>query len=65
MSDPVNALSREFIEQQRRRLEALRHQLLGGEEETLAKDRVFEEQHGEEAAEFEDEAQEMQQHEVN
>lgn len=65
MQDHDAPLSREFIEQQRRRLEALREQLLGGEERTTANQRAFQEEHGGEAKELEDEAQDLAQNEVN
>lgn len=64
MSGPV-ALSAEFIAQQRTRLEAMRRQLLGSEENTIANARADEQEHGEEAAEFEDTAQGMAQNEIN
>lgn len=57
-------LSPEFIAQQRKRLEALRRQVLGGELTTNASRRSFTEQHGDEAEEFEDHAQEAAQEEV-
>ena len=57
-------LSREFIEQQRQRLEALRRQVLGGEEAGTETRRAFEEDHGDEAEEFEDVAQDYAQEEV-
>lgn len=57
-------LSPEFIAQQRKRLEALRRQVLGGELATNASRRSFTEQHGDEAEEFEDEAQDAAQEEV-
>jgi len=60
MSEQHAELSREFIEQQRQRLEGLRRHFLGGDEER----RAFEEQHGDEAAEFEDTAQDSAQEEV-
>jgi DnaK suppressor protein len=65
MSAHQVTLSEEFITQQRKRLEALRRELLGGEEDTIANERTAQEQHGDEAEEFEDEAQGMTQHEVN
>jgi DnaK suppressor protein len=65
MSGPKDTLSEEFIAQQRTRLMALRHQLLGGEEDTIASERSDEQEHGDEAEEFEDEAQGMAQDEVN
>lgn len=64
MSEQQVKLSDEFIAQQRKRLEALRQQLLGGEN-TTADERAAEEQHGDEAEELEDEAQGMAQNEVN
>ncbi len=51
------SLSPQFIEQQRHRLEALRRQVLGGELEVNARRRDFTEEHGDEAEEFEDQAQ--------
>ena len=65
MSEQQGTLSDEFIAQQRKRLLALRQELLGGEENTIADERTDEEQHGDEAHEFEDEAQGMAQNEVN
>lgn len=58
------ALSRKFIEQQRRRLEGLRGQLLGGERRTLDRERAFRETHGGEAQEFEDASQDMSRREI-
>ncbi|RAS19378.1 TraR/DksA family transcriptional regulator [Paraburkholderia bryophila] len=65
MADQQSDLSEEFIARQRTRLEALRRQLLGGEASTTADDRAAEEEHGEEAREFEDTAQSMAQNEIN
>jgi DnaK suppressor protein len=65
MSPHQPPLSAEFLTRQRQRLEALRRQLLGGEENTIANDRTTQEQHGDEAEEFEDKAQQMARHEVN
>lgn len=65
MSQHQAPLSAEFVTQQRKRLEALRRQLLGTEENTIARERVTQREHGEEAEEVEDEAQEMFQQEVN
>lgn len=48
-----------FVEQQRKRLEALRKQLLGPEERRLAQERAFQQEHGDEAEEFEEKAQSM------
>jgi DnaK suppressor protein len=64
MSEQHAGLSREFIEQQHQRLLALRGQLLGGEQRTLAGERQFQQQHGDEAEEFEEKAQDMAQMEV-
>ena len=64
-SEQHAGLSREFIGQQRQRLVALRKQLLGGEENNLARERAFQLQHGDEAAEEEDTAQDMAQREVD
>jgi DnaK suppressor protein len=65
MSGPKVTLSEEFIAQQRTRLVVLRGELLGGEENTIASERSDEQEHGDEAEEFEDEAQGMAQNEVN
>lgn len=65
MSQHQTPLSAEFVTQQRKRLEALRRQLLGTEENAIARERVTQQEHGEEAEEVEDEAQEMFQQEVN
>lgn len=64
-SEQHAGLSREFMEQQRQRLVALREQLLGGEENNLARERAFQLQHGDEAAEEEDTAQDLTQREVD
>jgi DnaK suppressor protein len=62
---PADAhLSPEFIAKQRQRLEALRQQVLGGELSSNANRRSFEEEHGDEPMEFEDEAQDSAQEEV-
>lgn len=58
-------LDRPFIERQRRYLEALRSELLGGERQTIASRRGEQEQHGGEAAEFEDDAQDSALNEVS
>lgn len=57
-------LSPEFIAQQRKQLEALRKQVLGGELNVNARKRAFTEEHGGEAEEFEDSAQDLAQEEV-
>lgn len=64
MADPQSDLSEEFIAQQRARLMALRRQLLGGEEDTIADERTAKEEHGDEAEEYEDDAQDMAQNEI-
>ncbi|MHA6203418.1 TraR/DksA family transcriptional regulator [Dyella soli] len=64
MPEQQSTLSREFIAQQRSRLEALRRQVLGGELSATSRRRSFEELHGDEAAEFEDQAQDSAQEEV-
>ncbi|MBQ4856316.1 TraR/DksA family transcriptional regulator [Rhodanobacter sp. B2A1Ga4] len=64
-SEQHAGLSREFVEQQRLRLLALRRQLLGGEEDDLAGRRAFQLQHGDEAEEEEDDAQDLSQQEVD
>ncbi len=64
MPDQQAPLSRDFIEQQRKRLEALRAQVLGGEKTATASRRAFQEVHGDEAGEFEDVAQDLAQEEV-
>lgn len=53
-----------FIELQRKRLESLREELLGGEQRDIADERAERELHGNEAREFEDDAQSMAQREV-
>ncbi len=65
MSQHEPPLSPEFLTQQRKRLEALRRQLLGGEESTIGHERATQKQHGDEAKEFEEDAQDMARHEVN
>jgi DnaK suppressor protein len=64
-SEQHAGLSREFIEQQRQRLVALRNQLLGSEENAQARERGFQLEHGDEAEEEEDEAQDMALQEVD
>ncbi|RFU47669.1 TraR/DksA family transcriptional regulator [Paraburkholderia sp. DHOC27] len=65
MSGQHDELSEQFIAQQRQRLEAMRKQLLGGEESTFADERTQEEEHGDEAHEFEEEAQGSAQKEID
>lgn len=57
-------LSADFIAKQRTRLEALRQQVLGGELSSVAARRSFTEEHGDEAMEFEDAAQDSAQEEI-
>jgi DnaK suppressor protein len=65
MSDQKVTLGKEFLAQQQSRLVALRTTLLGGEERTIASERSDQEEHGNEAEEFEDAAQAMAQKEIN
>ena len=65
MSDQGSAGNRGFVEQQRKRLEALRKQLSGTEASQDARERVFRKEHGGEAKEFEDEAQNMAENEID
>ncbi|QBR02419.1 TraR/DksA family transcriptional regulator [Paraburkholderia pallida] len=65
MSDQSAGLGEAFIAKQRDRLEALQRALLGGEEGTIANERAFEEEHGEEAHEYEDEGQRLEQDVAN
>ncbi|RCS31691.1 TraR/DksA family transcriptional regulator [Rhodanobacter denitrificans] len=64
-SEPHAGLSREFIEQQRGRLLVLRNRLLGGEKANLARERGFQQEHGDEAGEEEERAQTLSQYEVD
>ncbi|WP_144141400.1 TraR/DksA family transcriptional regulator [Paraburkholderia sp. BCC1884] len=65
MAEQQSDLSAEFIAQQRKRLETLRQQLVGGEEGTIADQRTAGEEHGDEAREYEDDAQTMAQDDVD
>lgn len=65
MAEQQSDLSAEFIAQQRKRLETLRQQLVGGEEGTMADQRTAGEEHGDEAREYEDDAQTMAQDDVD
>ena len=56
-SEQKAGLDRQFVEQQRERLLALRKQLQGSEEDKLARERAFQQEHGDEAAEDEERAQ--------
>ena len=64
MSSRDAALTPEFVARQRERLEALREQLRGADRASAAQDRSFHEAHGDEAREFEDDAQDMAQREI-
>lgn len=64
-SEQRAGLDRQFVEQQRERLLALRKQLLGGEESNLARERAFQQEHGDEAEEEEERAQTSSQLEVD
>lgn len=65
MSDQQDGLSAAFLAKQRERLEALQRELLGGEEGTIADERVQEEQFSSEAQEREDDAQRREQYVAN
>lgn len=65
MPEQQGELSAEFIAQQRTRLEALRTELLGGEEGTLGGEQASQELHGDEAEESEDDAQDLARKEIN
>jgi len=65
MSDQDSTGNRGFVEQQRKRLEALRKQLSGMEASQDTRARVFRKEHGGEAKEFEDEAQNMAENEID
>lgn len=58
-------MEKSFIEQQRRRLEQLRLQLLGPEEAELARERAAKEAKGDETREFEEAAQGMAENEIH
>lgn len=62
---PTSQLEQSFVEQQRKKLELLREELLGGEQRVIAEQRAEIELHGNEAREFEDDAQSMAQREVD
>lgn len=64
-SEQHAGLSRDFIEQQRQRLLALRERLLGGEKANLARERAFRQEHGDEAREEEEQAQTLSQYEID
>ncbi|WP_162069235.1 MULTISPECIES: TraR/DksA family transcriptional regulator [Burkholderiaceae] len=61
MSNQQSGLSDEFIEQQQKRLLAMKRELLGTEESTIAGERRLQEERGSEAEEYEDDAQRMEQ----
>jgi DnaK suppressor protein len=65
MSEKDAPLSREFLEQQRKRLEALREQLLGGEEKTIADARASQEDGGDEPRDPGEKSANMAQHEIS
>lgn len=65
MSNSTSPSNRKFVERQRERLEALRAQLLGAAETTVAEERTFQEEHGSEAEEIEERAQEVTQSETD
>ena len=61
MATQQSGLSDEFIAKQRERLQALKRELLGNEEGTIAGERRLQEERGSEAHEYEDDAQRMEQ----
>ncbi|MFM0325576.1 TraR/DksA family transcriptional regulator [Caballeronia glebae] len=61
MPSQSSGLSDEFIAKQRERLLALKRELLAGEEGTVASERRLREERGDEAEEYEDDAQRMEQ----
>ncbi len=65
MPNQHNPFSQEFIEQQRAKLSALRDQLLGLEASRRSGLQNEQENHGAESQEFEEEAQNMAQNEVD
>jgi DnaK suppressor protein len=65
MAEHNAAADRAFVERQRKRLEALRAELVGAEERGVAQERLPVEQHGDEAEEFEDAAQRSAQGEID
>jgi DnaK suppressor protein len=64
MPNETETLSPEFIEAQRQRLERLRGELLGAERERVDDVQAANDERGEEAAEFEDRAQDMARDEI-
>ncbi|BCQ28899.1 conjugal transfer protein TraR (plasmid) [Caballeronia sp. NK8] len=60
-----DGLSTDFIAKQRTRLEQLQKEILGNEENTVATERRYQEEHGFEAEELEDEAQRREQYVSN
>ncbi len=65
MSNHAAHLNRAFIEEQRKRLEALREQLLAADLGRLGRERSSQEERGGEAEEFEDKAQTSAANEIN
>ena len=64
MSDKNANMDPLFVEQQRKRLVALREQLLSGQKQSLTNARTFRENHWEEAQEFEDDGQRLAESEI-
>ena len=64
MSDQASTGNQAFVEQQRKRPETLRAQLLGTEVSKDASERAFRKLHGGEAGEFEEKAQDTAESEV-
>ncbi|MFT4063864.1 TraR/DksA family transcriptional regulator [Paraburkholderia sp.] len=61
MVSQQSGLSDAFVEKQRARLEAMQRQILGGEENTVGRERGQLDEQGSEAEESEDEAQRLEQ----
>jgi DnaK suppressor protein len=65
MASSDSSLDDAFVEQQRKRLIALRHQIIGVEDRTAESARTEQAQNGGEAREYEDAAQDLQQKEIH
>ena len=65
MPEKNAALSREFIAEQRRRLEALRKQIVGGEEKTIADERASQEDRGDEQQDPGEQSVDLAQREIS
>jgi DnaK suppressor protein len=65
MPEKKAALSREFLAGQRRRLEALRKQILGGEAKTIADERATQEDRGDEQQDPGEQSVDLAQREIS